>query len=50
VYLTLDGQEGYPLKVRDKVRIQKADYKAKFLVLHDRDYFRILRTKLKWGE
>jgi len=50
VYLTLDGQEGYPLKVMDKVRIQKADYKAKFLVLHDRDYFRILRTKLKWGE
>jgi NAD+ kinase len=50
VYLTLDGQEGYPLKVRDKVRIKKADYKARFLVLHDRDYFRILRTKLKWGE
>jgi NAD+ kinase len=50
VYLTLDGQEGYPLKVRDKVRIQKADYKARFLVLHDRDYFRVLRTKLKWGE
>lgn len=50
VYLTLDGQEGYPLKVRDRVRIQKADYKARFLVLHDRDYFKILRTKLKWGE
>jgi len=50
VYLTLDGQEGYPLKVKDKVKIQKADYKAKFLVLHDRDYFRILRSKLKWGE
>ncbi|KPK02585.1 MAG: hypothetical protein AMK71_01725 [Nitrospira bacterium SG8_35_4] len=50
VYLTLDGQEGYPLKVMDRVRIQKADYKARFLVLHDRDYFKILRTKLKWGE
>jgi len=50
VYLTLDGQEGYPLKVRDRVRVQKADYKARFLVLHDRDYFKILRTKLKWGE
>jgi NAD+ kinase len=50
VYLTLDGQEGYPLKIMDRVRIQKADYKARFLVLHDRDYFKILRTKLKWGE
>ena len=50
VYLTLDGQVGFPLKIKDKVRIRKADYKTKFLVLHDRDYFRILRTKLKWGE
>lgn len=50
VYLTLDGQAGYPLKANDKVRIRKADYKTKFLVLRDRDYFEILRTKLKWGE
>ena len=50
VYLTLDGQEGFPLKVNDQVRINKADYKTKFLVLHDRDYFRLLRSKLKWGE
>jgi NAD+ kinase len=50
IYLTLDGQEGYPLKVKDKIKIKKADYKTKFFVLHDRDYFKILRTKLKWGE
>ncbi len=50
VYLTLDGQEGFTVKVKDEVRIRKADYKTKFLVLHDRDYFKILRTKLKWGE
>ncbi len=50
VYMTIDGQEGFPLKVRDRVVIKKADYKAKFLVLHSRDYFHILRTKLKWGE
>jgi len=50
IYMTLDGQEGFPLKVNDKVRIRKADYKTKFLIVHDRDYFRILRTKLKWGE
>ncbi len=50
VYLTLDGQVGFPLKVNDRVRIRKAEYKAKFLVLKHRDYFKILRTKLKWGE
>jgi NAD+ kinase len=50
VNLTLDGQAGYPLKVKDRIRIKKADYKTKFIVLHDRDYFQILRTKLKWGE
>ncbi len=50
VYLTLDGQEGLPLKADDKVRIKKADYKTRFLHLHDRDYFKVLRTKLKWGK
>ncbi len=50
IYLTLDGQVGFPLKVRDRIKIRKADYKTKFIVLHDRDYFQILRTKLKWGE
>ena len=50
VYLTLDGQTGYPLKAKDRIRIRKADYKTKFIVLHDRDYFKVLRTKLKWGE
>ena len=50
VNLTLDGQAVYPLKLKDRIRIRKADYKTKFVVLHDRDYFQILRTKLKWGE
>ncbi|MBI4697957.1 MAG: NAD(+)/NADH kinase [Nitrospirae bacterium] len=50
VYLTLDGQEGVPLKVEDKIKIRKADFKTRFLLLHKRDYFQILRTKLKWGE
>ena len=50
IHLTLDGQVGFPLKVKDKVRIKKADYKTRFLVLHSRDYFKLLWTKLKWGE
>jgi NAD+ kinase len=50
IYLTLDGQVGFPLKVKDRIKIRKAAYKAKFVVLRDRDYFQILRSKLKWGE
>ena len=50
VYLTIDGQVGHPLKVKDRIRVKKADYKTKFLILHDRDYFQLLRSKLKWGE
>lgn len=50
VFLTLDGQVGIPLKVNDRVIVKKSDYKTKFILLHGRDYFRILRTKLKWGE
>jgi len=50
VYLTMDGQEGVSLKVLDKVQIKKADFKTRFLLLHKRNYFEILRTKLKWSE
>ncbi len=50
VYLTLDGQVGFPLKVNDKVKIRKANFKIKFLILHHKDYFQMLRKKLKWGE
>lgn len=50
VYLTIDGQEGCALKVKDRVSVRKADFKTRFLHLYDRDYFRVLRTKLKWGE
>jgi len=50
IFLTLDGQVGFPLRVADRVKVKKAEYKTRFVLLHDRDYFRILRTKLKWGE
>lgn len=50
VYLTLDGQVGVPLKVKDKILIRKADFETKFLHLYATDYFQVLRQKLKWGE
>jgi len=50
VYLTLDGQIGFSLRKDDVLEISKAPFKAKFLVSCERDYFMILRNKLKWGE
>ncbi len=50
VYLTLDGQIGFPLQKDDTVEIMKAAYTTRLLIPCQRDYFHILRTKLKWGE
>jgi len=50
VFLTLDGQVGFSLRIGDVIEVNKADYKVKLLVPAKRDYFKVLRTKLKWGE
>ncbi len=50
IYLTLDGQIGSPLRLDDIVEIKKSDFRTRLLIPRDRDYFRTLRTKLKWGE
>jgi NAD+ kinase len=50
VFLTLDGQVGFSLKQDDVVEVKKSKLKTKLFVPCERDYFKILRTKLKWGE
>ncbi len=50
VYLTLDGQVGFSIMQNDTVEVIKAPYRTKLLIPCDRDYFQILRKKLKWGE
>lgn len=50
VVLTLDGQVGFSLHRGDRIEVSKSDFKTQLLVLPQRDYFQILRTKLKWGE
>ena len=50
VFLTLDGQVGFPLKLNDIVEVRKSPFKTKLLTPCKKDYFQILRTKLKWGE
>jgi NAD+ kinase len=50
VYLTLDGQVGFSLRMDDTIEINKSPFKTRLLIPCERDYFEILRTKLKWGE
>jgi len=50
VYLTLDGQEGFPLTPRDLVTIRRCDEPMLLITEPRRSYFQILNRKLKWGE
>ncbi len=50
IYLTLDGQRGFPLKAGDKLIVKRGEHKAIILRFPQRDYFEILRTKLSWQE
>jgi NAD+ kinase len=49
VVLTLDGQIGYTMQADDRVRIRKS--RTTFNLVHppNRNYFDVLRNKLKWG-
>lgn len=50
IFLTIDGQIGFALKKNDKVRCKIAEEKTLIIAPVGRDYFKILREKLKWGE
>jgi NAD+ kinase len=50
VYLTLDGQVGFELREGDSVEVRKALKTTALVMSKTRDYFEVLRTKLKWGE
>jgi NAD+ kinase len=49
VVLTLDGQVGYELKPQDIVRIRKSETSFNLVQPPNRNYFDVLRNKLKWG-
>lgn len=49
VALTLDGQVGFPLKVKDKVVIRKSQTTFSLVQPMNRNYFDVLRDKLRWG-
>ncbi|BDV43711.1 NAD kinase [Geotalea uraniireducens] len=50
VFLTLDGQVGMELKCGDLIRVQRAEHRTRLVMSASKDYFEVLRTKLKWGE
>ena len=50
VFLTLDGQEGFPLTPRDLIRIKRCDEPVRLITSHEGSFFQILHRKLKWGE
>jgi NAD+ kinase len=49
VALTLDGQVGFPLKIGDRVVIQKSRTTFNLIQPSNRNYFDVLRDKLRWG-
>ncbi|NLJ80369.1 MAG: NAD(+)/NADH kinase [Firmicutes bacterium] len=53
VMLTIDGQEGFPLRSGDRINIKKAPLPALFVKLSGRGFFQVLHSRLQmpqtWG-
>jgi NAD+ kinase len=49
VVLTLDGQIGYQMQAHDRVLIRKSRTTFNLVQPPNRNYFDVLRNKLKWG-
>ncbi|NIS74146.1 MAG: NAD(+) kinase [Deltaproteobacteria bacterium] len=50
ILLTLDGQVGFGIREDDIIEVKKSDSPLKLIRSPYKDYFEVLRTKLKWGE
>ncbi|MBW2688949.1 MAG: NAD(+)/NADH kinase [Deltaproteobacteria bacterium] len=50
VVFTADGQEGMPLQGGDIVELRKSNHSTLLIKSPSKDYFKVLRTKLRWGE
>ncbi len=49
VYITVDGQVGLQLEMDDHLVVSKSDVAVKLVAPADKNYFDVLRGKLKWG-
>jgi NAD+ kinase len=50
VYAALDGQETFAFADGDHVVVTGSPRRLKLVKAPGRDYYEVLRTKLKWGE
>jgi NAD+ kinase len=50
VFVTYDGQAGYPLQKGDMVAVRKSERCLRLVRAPARSYFEVLREKLHWGE
>lgn len=50
VHATFDGQEAAQLTARDTVLVTRSPRTLRLVKAPHRDYFEVLRTKLRWGE
>ena len=50
VYAALDGQETFAFADDDRVVVTGSPRRLKLVKAEGRDYYEVLRTKLKWGE
>jgi NAD+ kinase len=49
VFVTFDGQSGFPLAAHDVVTIRRSPRPLRLIKSPTRSYFELLREKLKWG-
>jgi NAD+ kinase len=49
VFVTFDGQSGFPLQPGDLVSVRRAPRPLRIIKSAERTYFDLLREKLKWG-
>ncbi len=50
IYVTFDGQHGFPMPEGDEVVVTRAAQPIRLVRATTRNYFEVLRKKLKWGE
>jgi NAD+ kinase len=50
IYVTYDGQSGYPLRQGDVISVRRSARTLRLVKTPARSYFEVLREKLKWGE